>query len=142
MSALYEWTLEDYEPSHQVAPKDVKIRVQCSVQLPRAKSVPEPDLVWAVRRNYLGGKPGPKDILLIIEVADTSLADDTGVKAEIYAAAGIRDYWVVNIPESVVEVRRNPGAAGYKSLTKYSGRKKLSPLCCPDAVLIPDTIWE
>jgi Uma2 family endonuclease len=130
------------EWSHQVAPKNVKIRVQCSVALPTARSVPEPDLVWAVRREYRSHKPGPKEILLVIEVADTTLVYDTGEKAEIYAAAGISDYWVVNIPDNVVEVRRNPGRKGYRSLVKYSGRKKISPLCCEKAVLVPQTIWE
>ncbi len=124
------------------AKKSVKLRVQCSVTLPTAKSVPEPDVVWAVRREYRSHKPGPKEILLLIEVADTTLAYDTGEKAEIYAEAGIRDYWVVNIPNNVVEIRRNPGPKGYRSVVKYSGRKKISPLCCEKALLIPQTIWE
>jgi Uma2 family endonuclease len=132
--------LDDW--SHQMAPKYVKIRVQCSVRLPALKSVPEPDLVWAVRRNYRRQKPGPDDILLLVEVADTSLAYDTGEKAEIYAAAEIRDYWVVNIPEQVVEVRRDPGPDGYRSLTKFSGKEEIRLLAFPEAVLIPDVLWE
>jgi Uma2 family endonuclease len=132
--------LDDW--SHQVAPKNVKIRVQCSIRVPPAQSVPEPDLVWAVRRSYRRQKPGPDDILLLVEVADTSLAEDTGEKAEIYAAAGIRDYWVVNIPDQVIEVRRDPGPEGYGSLAKYSGDEALHPLVFPDAALTPDEVWE
>jgi Uma2 family endonuclease len=135
LTNLTEWSFAQ-------AGKSVTIRVQCSVQLPPAGSVPEPDLVWAVRRSYRCEKPGPDDILLLIEVADTSLAEDTGEKAQIYAAAGIRDYWVVNIPDEVIEVRRDPGPEGYRSLAKFSGNQELRPLAFPEAVLIPDTVWE
>jgi len=135
LSNLVDW-------SYRVVPKDVKIRVQCSIQLPPAKSVPEPDLVWAVRRSYRREKPGPADIHLLVEVADTSFTEDTGEKAEIYAAAGIRDYWVVNIPDQVVEVRRDPRATGYESLTRYSGPQEIRPLAFPDVVLITDTLWQ
>ena len=122
---------------------DVKIRVQCSIRLlPRLQTVPEPDLVWVVRRSYRCEKPGPDDIFLLVEVADTSLAEDTGEKAELYAAAGIRDYWVVNIPEKVVEVRRDPGPDGYRSLAKFSGNAEVRPLAFPESFLIPDTIWN
>ena len=134
-------TMLDYW-SHRVAPKDVKIRVQCSVKLPTAKSVPEPDLVWAVRRDYRKGKPEPADILLLIEVADTSLALDRGEKAEMYAIADIRDYWVVNLRDETIEVRRDPGPNGYLSTETYSGTQELRPVCCPDAVLVPAEIWE
>lgn len=133
--------LDDW--SHEVTGKDVKIRVQSSIRLlPPLQTVPEPDLVWAVRRSYRREKPGPDDIRLLVEVADTSLAEDTGEKAELYAAAGIRDYWVVNIPAKVVEVRRDPGAEGYRSLKIFSGKEELRPLAFPEAVLVPDTLWE
>jgi Uma2 family endonuclease len=135
LSNLVDW-------SYRVVPKDVKIRVQCSIQLPPSKSVPEPDLVWAIRRSYRREKPGPDDILLLVEVADTSLAEDTGEKAEIYAAAGISDYWVVNIPDQVVEVRREPSPTGYQSLAKYSADQEVRPLAYPQLVLIPNALWE
>jgi Uma2 family endonuclease len=135
LSNLVDW-------SYRVVPQEVKIRVQCSIQLPLAKSAPEPDLVWAIRRSYQREKPGPADIHLLVEVADTSLAEDTGEKAEIYAAAGIHDYWVVNIPDQVVEVRRDPRPTGYASLTKYFGPQEIRSLAFSGVVLITDTLWQ
>ena len=58
------------------------------------------------------------------------------------AEAGIRDYWVVNIPEQLIEVRRDPGPKGYRSLTKFSGSDELRPMAYPEAVLTTDTIFE
>ena len=112
--------------------------MQCSVRLPPLQTVPEPDLVWAVRRSYRREKRDPDDIRLLVDLVDTSLAEDTGEKAEIYAAAGIRDYWVVNIAEQVIEVCREPGPEGYRSLTRYSGSQELRPLANPDAALNPE----
>ncbi len=89
--------------------KRIRVRVQNAIRLPHAASSPEPDGSWVVKRNYWGGKPGPKDILLIIEVADSSLEEDTGEKGVLYAEAGIREYWVVNLRDRNVEVRREPG---------------------------------
>ncbi|MGO9111626.1 MAG: Uma2 family endonuclease [Thermoguttaceae bacterium] len=121
--------------------KRIRVRIQNAVRLPHAASSPEPDVSWVVKRNYWRGKPGPKDILLIIEVADSSLEEDTGEKAVLYAGAGIRDYWVVNLRNQTIEVRRDPGPDGYQGFATYSGSDELRPLACPDAVLIPMTLW-
>ncbi len=121
--------------------KRIRVRIQNAIRLPHAASSPEPDVSWVVKRNYWQGKPGPKDILLIIEVADSSLEEDTGEKAVLYAGAGIQDYWVVNLRNQTIEVRRDPGPDGYQSLTTFSGNDELRPLACPDAVLIPETLW-
>ena len=88
--------------------------IQNAIRLPHAASSPEPDVSWVVKRNYSRGKPGPTDILLIIEVADSSLPEDTGEKAVLYAGAGIRDYWVVNLRDQTIEVRRDPGRMGIR----------------------------
>jgi Uma2 family endonuclease len=121
--------------------KRIRVRVQNAIRLPHAASSPEPDGSWVVKRNYWGGKPGPKDILLIIEVADSSLEEDTGEKAGLYAGAGIGDYWVVNLRDRTIEVRRDPGPDAYQSLTVFSGNDELRPLACPDAVLVPASLW-
>ncbi len=121
--------------------KPIRVRIQNAIRLPHAASSPEPDVSWVVKRNYWQGKPGPKDILLIIEVADSSLPEDTGEKAVLYAGAGIRDYWVVNLRDRTIEVRRDPGPDGYQSPAIFSGNDELRPLACPDAVLVPATLW-
>ncbi|MEI8371990.1 MAG: Uma2 family endonuclease [Planctomycetota bacterium] len=119
----------------------IRVRIQNAIRLPHASSSPEPDVSWVVKRDYSRGKPGPKDILLIIEVADSSLPEDTGEKAILYAGAGIRDYWVVNLRNQTIEVRRGLGPDGYQSLEIFSGNDELRPLATPDAVLVPATLW-
>jgi Uma2 family endonuclease len=60
----------------------------------------------------------------------------------MYATAGIRDYWVVDVRNEAIEVRRDPGPNGYANTETYSGGQQLRPLCCPDAILTPAEIWE
>ena len=107
----------------------------------RWKSAPEPDLAWVARRDYSQGRPTPADVLLVIEVAESSLKIDTGEKADLYAAAGIADYWVVNLPEQTIEVRRDPAHGRYRTLRTYSGGEELRPLSMPEIVLRPAMLW-
>jgi Uma2 family endonuclease len=69
-------------------------------------SEPEPDLavVRGKRRDYLDSHPRAADVALVVEVADTTLARDRGVKKDIYARAGIPAYWIVNLVDRRVEV--------------------------------------
>jgi Uma2 family endonuclease len=98
----------------------VKIRVQSSVEIPASDSQPEPDLVWAEPRPYARQLPGPRDILLLIEVADSSLSFDLREKRQLYCDAGIRDYWVIDIPGRAVHVFRDPCREGYRTHQTYS----------------------
>ncbi len=73
-------------------------------------SEPEPD-VTVVRgqpRDYVQAHPGPREIAIAIEVADTSLAWYRGGKRLAYARAGIAAYWIVNIPDGQIEVYTQP----------------------------------
>ena len=87
-----------------------------SVQNPVAfeDSKPEPDLALLRSRAdfYAESTPQAADILLLIEVADSSLDFDRGVKAALYAEAGVAEYWVVNLIDSCVEVHRGPQSNG------------------------------
>jgi Uma2 family endonuclease len=118
------------------------VRVQNSIGLPDLGSAPEPDIAWVARRDYTGGRPTAEDVFLLIEVADASLAYDTGEKAELYAAAGIADYWVVNVAERSIEVRRDPANGRYRSLQTFSGSDEVRPLCLPEVALRPAALWE
>ena len=77
-------------------------------------SRPEPDVVLAVARDheYATAAPQPNDILLLIEVADSSLEYDRTEKLSLYAEAGVREYWIANIQGHCVEVYRNPQPSG------------------------------
>jgi hypothetical protein len=84
------------------------VRTQSSITT--RDSEPEPDIVVARApgSKYLRTHPTPKDIGLIVEVADSSLDLDRSVKATVFARAKISIYWIVNIPERQVEVYTNP----------------------------------
>jgi Uma2 family endonuclease len=88
------------------------VSVQNPVRLP--DSEPEPDITLLPDQGggTFAGKPGPSDVLLLIEVADTSLDHDRDIKGPLYAAAGIRDYWIVDVTESAVHIFRDPRPDG------------------------------
>lgn len=73
-------------------------------------SEPEPDIVVVRgdRRQYRDRHPSPQDLTLLVEVADTSLHRDRGSKKRLYARAGVREYWIVNLPEGRLEVYTAP----------------------------------
>ena len=62
-----------------------------------------------------------EDVLLLIEVADTSLAGDRTTKLRLYAEAGIPEYWIADCTGETVGVYRNPGRDGYRDVTRVSG---------------------
>jgi Uma2 family endonuclease len=118
------------------------VRVQNSIGLPELGSAPEPDIAWVARRDFTHGRPKPADVLLVIEVAESSLSYDRGEKADLYAAAGIADYWVVNLPEQSIEVRRDPANGRYRTLRTYTADEELRPLCAAEIALRPAMLWQ
>ncbi len=80
-------------------------------------SEPEPDLlvVRGTRRDYTDRQPGPEEVVLVVEVADTTLRRDRGVKKRIYAAAGLSIYWIVNLKERQVEFYTGPTGPAQRS---------------------------
>ncbi len=136
VDALDEW-------SHESLPRRaVRIRVQNSIGLPELETAPQPDLAWVARRDFRRKRPTANDVLLVIEVSDSTLEYDTGVKADLYAAAGIADYWVVNIPEQCVEVRRDPSGGRYRTLTTFADDQDVRPLAFPDVALRPGELFS
>jgi Uma2 family endonuclease len=98
---------------------------------------PRPDVsqVRGIARDYQDRFPSVPEVLLFVEVADTSLALDRGEKLRAYAAAGIADYWIVNLQADQVEVYREPDADCYRSIRVYKLGEKVTPLEAPDAEL-------
>jgi Uma2 family endonuclease len=86
------------------------------VRIPGLASIPEPDrsVARGSIRDYGGRHPGPADLLLVVEVSDSSLDEDRKL-AEIYGKAGIPIYWIVNLVDGQVEVYSDPGPSGYRS---------------------------
>ncbi len=89
-------------------PQGWRVRVQSAITT--ADSEPEPDIVVAPgpASRYRTRHPGPADIVLLVEVADSTLANDRGMKAQLYARAGIVVYWIVNLVDAQVEVYTDP----------------------------------
>jgi Uma2 family endonuclease len=86
-------------------------------------SEPEPDVsvVRGKREDFLGGHPGPKHCALVVEVSDSTLTRDRGIKKRIYARAGVPVYWIVNLQDQRFEVYAspNPAAAEFASPVFY-----------------------
>ncbi len=121
--------------------EQIRIRVQNPVAFLEVESEPEPDLVWAKRKDYSARHPAAGDVLLLIEVADSSLEYDRTEKAEIYAAAGIRDYWIVNLNYRLVEVYRDPRKSRFATIRTYGAGETIQPLAAPTASLIIDDLF-
>lgn len=106
----------------KLLPTDWELMIQQPIWL--ATSEPEPDLS-VVRREAalaLDRHPGAADTALIVEVADSSLPLDRNRKQAIYAAAGIPEYWIVNLAERCIEVYREPAPAAAGGRATYSVR--------------------
>lgn len=102
---------------------------------------PRPDLVVLRLRQtpgeppYKDAEPTTADVLLLIEVAETSLAYDRSVKLRLYAEAGVPECWVVDGAAERVEIYRDPGPTGYRDLTRLEGDPAIAPAAFPDVSL-------
>lgn len=105
------------------------LRVQLPVVLTEFNA-PEPDvaLVVGTEEDYTDRHPGPTDLLLVIEVADSSVTTDRSTKQRLYATAGISRYWLANIPEARVEVYEQPdiAAGAYARCTTFEAGQTLA----------------
>ncbi|MGB3681894.1 MAG: Uma2 family endonuclease [Rubrobacteraceae bacterium] len=99
----------------QHSPRERIISTQCPVRLDD-NSEPEPDLALLKPREdfYSSEHPGPDDVLLVIEVSDTSAEYDTEVKLPLYARAGIPETWLVNLATETIEAHSRPASGGYR----------------------------
>lgn len=83
------------------------------------------------------------DVALIVEIADTTLAYDLGSKARLYAENGVADYWVIDLPNKLLHIHRQPQKDGYASLIKQPWTKGAVPLCAPDVTItLPETLAQ
>jgi Uma2 family endonuclease len=112
------------------------VAVQNPVQLDDL-SEPEPDFALLKPRDddYRRATPRPHEVLLIIEVADTSLAYDRAVKRSLYARHGIPEFWIVNLAAKQVEVCRSPTGEQYASVSHVGREAVLEPQLLPGATI-------
>jgi Uma2 family endonuclease len=110
------------------------VRVQQPVRI-GTDSEPEPDIavVNGRRLDYLQVHPAAADVALVVEVADTSIDLDRRRKARLYGRAGIPEYWIVALPERILEVFTGAGTAGYEQHTAFQPGDTVNPVAKPGA---------
>lgn len=134
-SVIAEW-------SYRVtSDQPIKIRNQHPIRIPPSDSLPEPDICWVRDKSYRQQHPGPEDVLLAIEIAETSLPKDRGPKLAVYAEAGISEYWIVNLVDEQIEVYREPQGKTYSKQMILKRGEKVAPLALPTAELEVDRLF-
>ena len=98
---------------------------------------PQPDLAVVRRAGGFSGAwlPGPRDVLLVIEVADTSLERDRDIKIPRYAAAAIPEAWLVDLGADAITVYRGPSPDGYRDVVTVTRGETLRPLLLSDITI-------
>ncbi|MEM6470328.1 MAG: Uma2 family endonuclease [Planctomycetota bacterium] len=133
---LTHWSVERTDFSR------VRVRVQSGLTLPEQESRPEPDVFWVKAERPSDRHPIAREVLLLIEVSDSSLRVDRDKKANLYARAGIIEYWVVNVSEQLVHVYRDPADSGYGSMRTIAPGDSMTPLAAPEATLDPADLFR
>ena len=118
----------------RLLPSGMVPRVQDPITFPTIASEPEPDLVIAsgTLKTYRTRHPRPKDIFLLVEVADSSLSVDQGLKLQAYASEKISPYWIVNLVAGQIEAHTHPrtlGELSYYQKRQYFQPGELIPVC-------------
>ena len=125
----------------KAAGDDAIVQPQGSVRLDLFYE-PEPDVVLLrPRSDFYSSRPcGPQDVILIIEVADSSLEYDRDVKATVYAAAGIPEYWLADLNANVVWRYSSPSSGAYRSVQPRRRGESIAPVLLPSCVIAVDVL--
>jgi Uma2 family endonuclease len=117
----------------RAVPNDVVVSIQNPIRLSE-NDEPQPDIVLA--RNIGGNEPfRPKDVLLVIEISETTYDFDRNVKVPRYAEEGIAEVWVANLPEETIESFSEPVNGVYTVVRVYRVGEKLRPILLPSVVV-------
>jgi Uma2 family endonuclease len=127
------------EALHSAFGPGFEVRAQAPLAL-NAISESEPDVavVRGFPRDYRDLHP--VTALLVLEVSDTTLEYDRQRKGQLYACAGIQDYWLINIADHCVEVYQDPIEGSYCSMSHFQPGDVISPLAAPEAKIAVDDI--
>ena len=122
--ALLNWLLGVFDGALVAAEPSIDVRPEDN-----PTSEPEPDVVVLNRSlRELAPRPRPADISLAVEISDATLEFDLGRKRDLYARAGIADYWVIDVCDRRVVVHRGPAAGRYQSIQAYGEDEQIAPL--------------
>jgi Uma2 family endonuclease len=123
-------------------PEEIAILdVQNPIQLSE-RTEPQPDVVLLRPRSdyYAIAHPIPSEVLLLVEVSDSTVDFDRDVKVPNYARSGIQEVWLWDLEENCLEVYREQTINGYTSIQKFEGGQQISPLAFPDFIVSIDLI--
>lgn len=114
---------------------------QNPLEIQGVESLPQPDLVLLRPRRDLAQKaPAAEDALLVIEIADSSLARDRDTKIPMYGQAHVPESWLVDLKSDTVWVYRQPSPAGYRDVRPYRRGDSIAPEAFPDIPFAIDEI--
>ncbi|MEZ4615047.1 MAG: Uma2 family endonuclease [Caldilineaceae bacterium] len=115
---------------------DILISVQNPIAT-HTHTQPEPDLCLLAPRDdyYTQGRPTPANVLLLIEVSDSSLQYDQETKLPLYATAGIGEVWIVNLPEQPIDCYSGPTPHGYRRCERFFPGDTIHPDTMPDVTV-------
>ncbi len=124
-----------------LASRRASVSIQNHVVLGKHQA-PQPDVALLRFRadGYQTQDPGPADVLLVIEVADTTVASDRKRKIPLYARAGISEAWLVSLPADGIEIYRAPRSGQYRDARTGRRGETITPLAFPDLRLLVDDI--
>jgi Uma2 family endonuclease len=117
------------------------VRVQGAIES-NDYNEPEPDIVLLRPKEdfYSGKQPGPGDIYLVIEIADSSLAYDRNIKAKLYAETGVPEYWLADINRGILFVYSDSNGVAYRLVRQFQRDEKLAPALLPDCPIRLDVL--
>jgi Uma2 family endonuclease len=101
---------------------------------------PQPDMTVIRARDYEGSLPGPEDVLLLIEVSDTTLSYDRNVKLPLYARAGIPEVWIVDLAGEVIERHTNPAGDSYRHVERARRGEEIRSAALPEPAFRVDAV--
>lgn len=110
------------------------VRVQNPILLGELNE-PQPDIALVRRNNYAERHPGPADILLVVEVSDTTLQYDREVKLSLYARHGIPEVWLFDVNAGEMTIYRDPADGQFRRNTTPSNSEHILPLMLPEVRL-------
>ena len=101
---------------------------------------PQPDLTVLRVRDYRESLPTSEDVLLLIELSDTTLAYDRNVKLPLYARAGIQEVWIVDLLGGIIERHANPSGDGYRDVKRARREETIEATALPELAFRVDAV--
>ena len=145
MPPIGDWHAASVNRFTNSLPPQMQGRAIVSVQNPTRlndESEPQPDIMLLRWRDdfYGGGHPGPADVLLLVEIADTSVDYDRTAKLSAYARAGIPEVWIATRQDIRIEAYTEPTEGEYSNVRYAGPGESIAPQAFPDVILEVDSL--